>query len=176
MSSSSDTKSFSPPKQFIPHLNLHEAITNLQTHFNGFLHHHLHGAKTVFDAGFSRFSSCSLPSSGNRVFARIGEAVSNQVQNRGPMSADDIEERLGGVPVYALSNANDEFVLISGGPMKKTKSLALMCFKEEDAAAILQHMEKTKPLGRTEASKVVPVALNKVLCAFRLNDSTQTYW
>lgn len=75
------------------------------------------------------------------------------------MSADAIEERLAGVPVYALSNAADEFVLVSG--VSTGKSLGLFCFKKEDAEALLEHIRSLDP-GMQTGSKVVPVALNKV--------------
>lgn len=87
------------------------------------------------------------------------------------MSTPEIEERLAGVPVYALSNAAEEFVLVSG---KKTgKSLGLFCFRKEDAEALLEQMRVLNGEMR-EGSRVVPVALNKVFqlkvngVAFRL--------
>ncbi|WOK94502.1 hypothetical protein Cni_G03205 [Canna indica] len=75
------------------------------------------------------------------------------------MTTEDIEERLAGVPVYALSNAAEEFVLISG--VRTGKSLGLFCFKKEDAEALLEQMRSMNRDMR-EGSKVVPVALNKV--------------
>lgn len=76
------------------------------------------------------------------------------------MSTEAIEERLAGIPVYALSNSNEEFVLVSGASNRK--SLGLICFKKEDAEALLEQMRSMDPLMRKEGSKVVPVALNKV--------------
>lgn len=87
------------------------------------------------------------------------------------MSVEAIEERLAGVPVYALSNASKEFVLVSGE--KTGTSLGFFCFKEEDAEALLQQMRSMEPTMR-EGSQVVAVALNKVVqlkldgVAFRL--------
>ncbi|KAH9611360.1 hypothetical protein KSS87_021672 [Heliosperma pusillum] len=87
------------------------------------------------------------------------------------MSNDAIEERLAGVPVYALSNSNEEFVLVSGA--KSKKSVGLFCFKEEDAVSLLDQMKLIDPNMR-RGSRVVPVALNKVFqlkvngAAFRL--------
>lgn len=75
------------------------------------------------------------------------------------MSTEDIEERLAGVPVYALSNADEEFVLVSG--VSTGKSLGLFCFKKEDADALLDQMKIMDP-GMRNGSQVVPVALNKV--------------
>lgn len=79
---------------------------------------------------------------------------------RGAMSVEDIEERLAGVPVYALSNSAEEFVLVSG--VSTNKSLGLFCFREEDAEALLEQMKSMDP-GMRSGSRVVPVALNKVL-------------
>lgn len=92
-------------------------------------------------------------------------------QSVAAMSVEAIEERLAGVPVYALSNGADEFVLISG--VKTGKSLGLFCFKKEDAEALLEQMQSMDP-GMRRGSKVVSVALNKVFqlklngVAFRL--------
>lgn len=89
----------------------------------------------------------------------------------------EIEERLAGVPVYALSNPADEFVLVSSG--NSGKSLGLFCFKEEDVNTLLDQMKVMDP-GMRDGSKVVAVALNKVFqlkvdgVGFRLiPDSTQ---
>ena len=75
------------------------------------------------------------------------------------MSIEAIEERLAGVPVYALSNSAEEFVLVSGASSEK--SLGLFCFKKEDAEALLGQIESMDPRMRS-GSKVVAVALNKV--------------
>ncbi|CAI0453187.1 unnamed protein product [Linum tenue] len=77
-----------------------------------------------------------------------------------PLTPQAIEERLAGVPVYALSNSRDEFVLVSG--VSTGKSLGLMCFKKEDADALLHQMKSMDPEMRKDGSKVVAVALNKV--------------
>jgi hypothetical protein len=79
----------------------------------------------------------------------------------------EIEERLAGVPVYALANAAQEFVLVSsaregggrGGEVARPPpALGLLCFRKEDADALLEQMEGDMRAG----SSVVPVALNKV--------------
>lgn len=77
------------------------------------------------------------------------------------LSVEAIEERLAGVPVYALSNSEEEFVLVSGVSTKK--SLGLLCFKKEDADALLEQMKSMDPSMRKGGSKVVAVALNKVI-------------
>lgn len=70
-----------------------------------------------------------------------------------------IEERLAGVPVYALSNSAEEFVLVSGA--RTGKSLGLFFFSRGDAEALLEQMRSMNADMR-EGSKVVTVALNKV--------------
>ncbi|KAL5053881.1 hypothetical protein RYX36_034563 [Vicia faba] len=88
-----------------------------------------------------------------------------------PLTAETIEQRLEGVPVYALSNAADEFMLVSGA--STGRNLGLFCFNKEDAEALLHQVTAIDPL-MPQGSKVVPVALNKVFqlkvngVAFRL--------
>ncbi|XP_020589592.1 protein TIC 22-like, chloroplastic [Phalaenopsis equestris] len=90
---------------------------------------------------------------------------------RRAMTVEAIEERLSGVPVYTLSNAAEEFVLVSG--IRAEGSLGLFCFKQEDAETLLDQMKAMKK-DMSEGSKVVAVALNKVFqlkvdgVAFRL--------
>ncbi|KAG2641398.1 protein TIC 22-like, chloroplastic [Panicum virgatum] len=102
-----------------------------------------------------------------------------------PLPSAEIEERLAGVPVYALANAANEIVLVSsaraggqhgGGGARPPPALGLLCFRKEDADALLEQMEGDMRAG----SCVVPVALNKVIqlksdgVAFRfLPDSSQ---
>ncbi|KAM3327252.1 hypothetical protein P3S67_002378 [Capsicum chacoense] len=95
---------FSKPKQTSPtssssstppHQNLQQTFKNLQTHFTNFLQ------TTMPQLNPLKTSQNSPP------WAKID--VKKQ-----PLSTETIEERLGGVPVYALSNASQEFVLVSG--------------------------------------------------------------
>lgn len=70
------------------------------------------------------------------------------------------------MPVYALANAAQEFVLVSstrvggqgGERVSPTPALGLLCFRKEDADALLEQMDGDMRAG----SGVVPVALNKV--------------
>ncbi|PON95513.1 Tic22-like [Trema orientale] len=180
---------FSPPKQDQPQLNLQQAFATFQHNCSGLFHQvsqlplfnpnpsslktHLQStlsdlqnhAKNAFAAGISRFQPG--PSSGlNPVWARIDRptrfAAGPNSRPRRPqtgMSTEAIEERLAGVPVYALSNSAEEFVLVSGA--SSGKSLGLFCFKKEDAEALLEQIESLDPRMRS-GSKVVAVALNKV--------------
>ncbi|XP_021833955.1 protein TIC 22-like, chloroplastic [Prunus avium] len=200
LGNSKNPKISSPPKHNPLELSLQQAFTNIQNHCSGFLHHLSHfpvfnpnpsslktqlestfanlqnQAKHVFHTGLS--SSVPEHSSGKTpVWARI--AVNNKTQttnspgngSKAAMSTEAIEERLAGVPVYALSNAAEEFVLVSGA--SSGKSLGLFCFKKEDAEALLEHIRIMDP-GMRSGSKVVAVALNKVFqlkvdgVAFRL--------
>uniref|UniRef100_A0A1J3JPA5 Protein TIC 22-like, chloroplastic n=1 Tax=Noccaea caerulescens TaxID=107243 RepID=A0A1J3JPA5_NOCCA len=147
----------------------------------------LNQAKQAIDSGISRFNSVSR--SGNApVWARIsddgGANTNTKTKSHFPaapvrrLTADDLEERLAGVPVYALSNSNEEFVLVSG--TSTGKSLGLLFCKEEDAEALLKQMKIMDPRMRKEGSKVVALALSKVFqlkvdgVAFRLiPESTQ---
>ncbi|KAJ9187069.1 hypothetical protein P3X46_002565 [Hevea brasiliensis] len=191
-------KNFSPSKQF-PELTL-QALTGLQNHCSAFLQNlsefplfnpnpscfqtHLQTSlcnlqnlpKHVIDNTVSRFNPNPPSSSKNPVWARISQDSKTQFepvrQSRTSLSTETIEERLAGVPVYALSNSNEEFVLVSG--VSTGKSLGLLCFKKEDAEALLEQMKSMDPGMRKSGSKVVPVALNKVFqlkvdgVAFRL--------
>uniref|UniRef100_A0A3Q7I8N2 Protein TIC 22-like, chloroplastic n=1 Tax=Solanum lycopersicum TaxID=4081 RepID=A0A3Q7I8N2_SOLLC len=132
-----------------PHLQLQQSFKNLQTQFTNFLQ--------------TTIPQLNTPQN-SPLWAKIG--VKKQ-----SLSTETIEERLGGVPVYALSNASQEFVLVSG--VSTGKSLGLFCFSEADAEALRQQMESMDPSMRN-GSRVVPVALNKVFqlkvdgVAFRL--------
>lgn len=75
------------------------------------------------------------------------------------MSPEVIEERLAGVPVYALSNGSEEFVLVSDS--KSHKDLGLFFFNEADAESLLRHMQSVDS-SMSSGSQVVPVALSKV--------------
>ncbi|KAL6191320.1 hypothetical protein ACLB2K_037711 [Fragaria x ananassa] len=184
----------SPNAPSPPQLNLHQALNSLQSHCSGLLHNlsshlplfnpnpsslqtHLQPAlsnlqsqaKTAFHAGFSGFVS----SHQSPAWARIAVNNKTQLPNdvpRAAMSTEAIEERLAGVPVYALSNAAEEFVLVSGA--SSGKSLGLFCFKKEDAESLLEHIRVMDP-GMRSGSKVVAVALNKV---FQLKVDGVAFW
>ena len=59
------------------------------------------------------------------------------------MSDQDIEQRLAGVSVFALSNSSEEFVVVSG--QNPVKSLELFYFKEEDDQILLGKMKSMDP-------------------------------
>lgn len=148
-----------------PPLLLHQALTSLQTQFSTF---------------FNNFQT--NPTLKNPFFARISDE-NNSLQNKfsptttsnnltaknHAMSPEVIEERLAGVPVYALSNGSEEFVLVSG--TQSRKDLGLFFFNEADAEALLKHM-KSIDSSTSAGPQVVPVALSKVEIADYLSLST----
>ncbi|XP_009765040.1 protein TIC 22-like, chloroplastic [Nicotiana sylvestris] len=144
-----------------PHLQLQQSFKNLQTHFSNFL-----------QTTFPQLNTLNSSQNSQNPWAKIGvnNNNSNSVKKQS-LSTEAIEERLAGVPVYALSNASEEFVLVSG--VSTGKNLGLFCFSEADAEALRQQMESMDPTMRN-GSRVVPVALNKVFqlkvdgVAFRL--------
>jgi hypothetical protein len=83
------------------------------------------------------------------------------------LPATEIEDRLAGVPVYALANSSQEFVLVSkthgGGGATPPPALGMLCFRREDADMLLAQMDGDMRAGST----VVPVALNKVSCTLQ---------
>lgn len=169
--------------------NLRQALSSFQNQCSGLLHNipKLPPFKTQFQSTFftlqnqakraldARFSAFD-PVPKTPLWARIAETPKTQFSPSArptglALSTEAIEERLAGIPVYALSNAAEEFVLVSGA--STAKSLGLFCFKKEDAESLLQHIGTMDPSAQN-GSKVVPVALNKVFqlhvngVAFRL--------
>ncbi|KAJ4967655.1 hypothetical protein NE237_014356 [Protea cynaroides] len=153
----------------------------LKTHLELALGNLGNQAKQAFHNGISGFGSTSSSSRRIPFWARISaqnESLSEPIHRFDlAMSTEAIEERLAGVPVYALSNSVEEFVLVSGS--QTGKSLGFFCFKKEDAEALQEQMKFMDPRMR-RGSKVVAVALNKVFqlkvegVAFRfIPDSSQ---
>ncbi|CAL1404370.1 unnamed protein product [Linum trigynum] len=144
---------FNPNSQSSFQNNLQASISHLQNN-----------SKLAIDAAVARFNPIPPSSSRNPLWARIPpDPILPSISPPAaipPLTPQAIEERLAGVPVYALSNSRDEFVLVSG--VSTGKSLGLMCFKKEDADALLHQMKSMDPEMRKDGSKVVAVALNKV--------------
>ncbi|XP_028759710.1 protein TIC 22-like, chloroplastic [Neltuma alba] len=143
----------------LPSLDLRSTLSNLQCH-----------AKHALDAGMTNFYLTCSPRR-SPPWASLAHSTTEFRRPVGALSTEAIEERLAGVPVYALSNAAEEFVLVSG--TSTGKNLGLFCFRKEDAEALLEQVKSIDPEMRS-GSKVVPVALNKVFqlkvngVAFRL--------
>ncbi|KAI3973359.1 hypothetical protein MKW92_002227 [Papaver armeniacum] len=184
--SSSDTSPSSSKTLENPldrNLNLHEAFLTLQNNSSGFLSNLSNSfqnqQQNYFNLPFSQQTHFQFPfenilnQAKQKLLSRSNNSpcwarISGQNEKTLPplqrssglaMTTETIEERLAGVPVYALTNSSDEFVLISG--VKTGKSLGLFCFKKEDANALLEQMKSMDP-GMRRGSKVVAVALNKV--------------
>jgi hypothetical protein len=51
------------------------------------------------------------------------------------LEQEDVSRTLAGVPVYTVSNAGNEFVVVSDADA--SKSLSLLCFRQQDAEALL---------------------------------------
>ncbi|GAQ86956.1 hypothetical protein KFL_003230010 [Klebsormidium nitens] len=80
------------------------------------------------------------------------------------MTEAQITSKLDSVPVYTVINADNEFVLVSGGEEDKpddTKHLGLFCFSEKDAAAFLKQVKDRDPALFRNA-RVAAVSLEKV--------------
>ncbi|XWS22314.1 hypothetical protein CRYUN_Cryun29cG0023000 [Craigia yunnanensis] len=162
-SNSRTPKVFSLSKQPPSFLNLQQALSNLQTHCSSLFQQTHHQLTDAFNSTFSLFNPPSFSPKGP-VFARIADSSKTPIdlskKSGAALSAEAIEERLAGIPVFALSNSEEEFVLVSGVSTKK--SLGLLCFRKEDAEALLEQMKSMDPGMRKGGSKVVAVALNKV--------------
>ncbi|XP_027080526.1 protein TIC 22-like, chloroplastic [Coffea arabica] len=170
------TNSPAPPAP-LHHLN--QVFNSFQSHFSNFLHHSPFPFPLPTTAGSSpknpswaRVSDSTTPSpSPPPSSSDTGITNSDAKSGNLAMTTEVIEERLTGVPVYALSNSSEEFVLVSGE--NTGRNLGLFCLNEADAKALLHQMQSMDPSMR-DGSKVVAVALNKVFqlkvdgVAFRL--------
>ncbi|XP_031498953.1 protein TIC 22, chloroplastic [Nymphaea colorata] len=93
------------------------------------------------------------------------------------LSTEEVAKTLAGTAVYTVSNANNEFVLVSDP--NGQRSLGLLCFRQEDAESLLAQVQLRQPvLGK--GARVVPITLDQVYMlkvegiAFRfLPDPTQ---
>ncbi|XP_068338181.1 protein TIC 22, chloroplastic-like isoform X2 [Pyrus communis] len=74
------------------------------------------------------------------------------------LSSDHVAKSLAGTAVYTVSNSNNEFVLISDP--NESKSIGLLCFRQEDAEAFLAQVRSRRELR--SAAKVVPITLDQV--------------
>lgn len=77
-----------------------------------------------------------------------------------------VDNRFKGVPVYLLGGAEESMMLLSG--VKSGKSLGLMCFKEQDAEALLQQMKLVSPQLH-QGTRVMCVGLDQVV-NLKVND------
>ncbi|PWZ05014.1 hypothetical protein Zm00014a_031932 [Zea mays] len=76
------------------------------------------------------------------------------------LAPDEVARALTGTPVFTVCNSSNEFVLVSD-PATGLRSLGLLCFRSEDADALLSHVRTRQPvLGK--GAKVVPITLDQV--------------
>ncbi|KAJ4845630.1 hypothetical protein Tsubulata_038341 [Turnera subulata] len=164
--------------------NLHRALTTLQSHCSSFLHNvsqNPHIQNLSQNPLLKNLSQNPLLKSlqAHPFFSHKAPllaptpphnaVVASQLHS---LPVEALEERLAGVPVYALCTSGEEFLFVSGA--STGKSLALFCFKKEDAESLLHQMKSMDSSMRNSRPKVVPVALNKVFqlkldgVAFRL--------
>ncbi|KAM7279002.1 hypothetical protein ACFE04_006136 [Oxalis oulophora] len=167
--SSPNSHTFSPTKH--PQFNFQLALSTLRTNFSNLLqnlssfqaqlHSTLQNTNTILNSTRpSQLSPFSLKPKKTPLFATISETQMESVDlSTTGMSIEEIEDRLEQVPVYAVSNSEEEFVVASKDV--NGQSLALLCFKKEDAETLLEDM-KSKNKRLKFGGKVVPVPLNKV--------------
>ena len=148
----SKSRNNSPPPP--PHQLLHQAFSSLQTNLSNFFHNPINPffSPSPHPPPFAQISTTINPP--NNLTTNNNNSLKNQ-----SLSIDDIEERLSGIPVFALSNNSQEFALISGS--NTDMSLGLFCFGEDDVKSLIYHMESMGPFMRN-GSKVVPVSLNTI--------------
>uniref|UniRef100_A0A0E0L989 Protein TIC 22, chloroplastic n=1 Tax=Oryza punctata TaxID=4537 RepID=A0A0E0L989_ORYPU len=73
---------------------------------------------------------------------------------------DEVARALTGTPVFTVCNSSNEFVLVSD-PATGLRSLGLLCFRSEDADALLTHVRTRQPVVG-KGAKVVPITLDQV--------------
>ncbi|KAL1535662.1 Protein TIC 22-like, chloroplastic [Salvia divinorum] len=138
-----------------PQLLFQRAVASLQAQFSTFINN-MQTNPPLKNPFFAKISD------GNNTLQRKFSPTTSSIDltaKNCAMSPEAIEERLAGVPVYALSNGSEEFVLVSG--TQSRKDLGLFFFTEADAEALLKHM-KSVDSSMSSGSQVVPVALSKV--------------
>ncbi|KAK9166427.1 hypothetical protein Scep_001618 [Stephania cephalantha] len=140
---------------------------------SAFLHHHLHR----FGSHFSHRLDGAKQFLGNALLSHFPRprrhrhhssfaSLSSHHQHHRPNHAFDlaltpnfVANTLSGTSVYTVSNSNNEFVLVSDP--NSLKSLGLLCFRHEDADALLAQVQLRQPvLGR--GARVVPITLDQV--------------
>ncbi|KAL2530997.1 protein TIC [Forsythia ovata] len=149
-----------PPPPPPPHHLIHQAFTSLQTHLSNFLEN-FPTPPPIKSPPWARISNHNNGVNSTGFFSPNSNKISSGTSSSKnyAMTADAIEERLAGVPVYALSNGSQEFVLVSG--VNTGKSLGLFCFSETDAETLLNQM-KSMDSSMRSGSQVVAVALSKI--------------
>ncbi|VFQ64608.1 unnamed protein product [Cuscuta campestris] len=161
--------SSSPPPPL--HEFVQQAFSSLQTNVSNFFQNALQQPPFHPRESPALARASSLVSSPNGS-ASISSATTGGGGSREGIRSSpttSIRERFTGVPLYALSNPIQEFVLVSAGNGKT--SLGLFCLGEADAASILHQLKSIDPSMHKDY-RVVPVALNEVRKRSGISDTT----
>jgi len=78
------------------------------------------------------------------------------------LSPSQMATAVEGVPVWTVTNNENEFILVSQQGQGKTRQLGLFCFSQENANSLLKEVSSKKS-GIEGGAKTVPVTLDKVL-------------
>ncbi|CAL5043882.1 unnamed protein product [Urochloa decumbens] len=117
---------------------------------SSFLHHHFSRLASHLTAPRPALAAAAAPPAPGPQGASLSLAL----------APDEVARSLTGTPVFTVCNSNNEFVLVSD-PATGLRSLGLLCFRSEDADALLTHVRTRQPvLGR--GAKVVPITLDQV--------------
>jgi Tic22-like family len=109
--------------------------TNPVAAISSFLQHHLSQLSARLDQGL-RIASASFASLSTPPPSIAASIPQPKFAFDVALSAADVAKTLSGTSVYTVSNSNNEFVLISD-PSNGMRSLGLLCFRKEDAEALL---------------------------------------
>lgn len=101
---------------------------NPLTAASSFLHHHLSRLASHLTA-----PRPALAAAASRAPEPQGASLSLA------LAPDEVARTLIGTPVFTVCNSNNEFVLVSD-PATGLRSLGLLCFRSEDADALLSHV------------------------------------
>uniref|UniRef100_A0A0E0L997 Protein TIC 22, chloroplastic n=1 Tax=Oryza punctata TaxID=4537 RepID=A0A0E0L997_ORYPU len=121
---------------------------------SSFLHHHLSRLASRFAApprpALAAVSASAAPPGPQGASASFSLAL----------APDEVARALTGTPVFTVCNSSNEFVLVSD-PATGLRSLGLLCFRSEDADALLTHVRTRQPVVG-KGAKVVPITLDQV--------------
>ncbi|KAG1342253.1 protein TIC 22, chloroplastic [Cocos nucifera] len=139
--------------------------------FSSFLHHHLSRLGSELSARINdgrrlvwAVGNAARPPAAPFAVASHGAWGGAAAQGKHAfdlaLSPEYVSKTLAGTSVYTVSNSNNEFVLVSD-PNNGLRSLGLLCFRHEDAQALLAQVQLRQPfLGK--GARVVPITLDQV--------------
>ncbi|KAI3440345.1 uncharacterized protein J3R85_003673 [Psidium guajava] len=151
-----------PPKTYpsqSPLLSLSTFIHQQCLRFGSELSSRLDETKRLAGALATNFSS-SPPPATRRLFQSPPPPFASVAQAKTASSpASSVARTLAGTAVYTVSNSNNEFVLVSDPD--GTKSIGLLCFRQEDAESFLAQVRLRRRELKGQA-RVVPITLDQV--------------